>query len=128
MLPFTALLLAAAAPAAYCDNPETPAQEQACAEAAFDRIEGDLNAQWQRTADTMKARDREYQRDGEEGWFPVLLAAQRAWIDYREAHCLSAAPRLRPRPDDHAIQMIICRNSMGLIRIEQLKELEEGMG
>ncbi|OYX66088.1 MAG: hypothetical protein B7Y88_05975 [Sphingomonadales bacterium 32-64-17] len=61
--------------------------------AARDYAEADkaLNAQWSRTADVMRERDRQLDRDYDDrpGYFETLLAAQRAWLTYRDKHCAS---------------------------------------
>jgi len=63
-----------------------------CAHRDFLIADAKLNAQWKKTRAKMKALDAdfaEYQPDGDgrPGWFQSLLAAQRAWLTYRDAHC-----------------------------------------
>ncbi len=48
-----------------------------------------LNVQWTKTAATMKARDENFESvyDKRPGYFTTMLKAQRAWLEYRDAHC-----------------------------------------
>ena len=85
-----AMLLLQGAPALDCDKAMTQADMNVCAATAFLDSDAALNAQWKKTAAEMKLRDdSEYANDGREGYFSTLLAAQRAWIAYRDAHCTS---------------------------------------
>lgn len=70
---------ASAQPKGGCaDMSNLPQQEMnLCARALYDVADGDLNAVW---AD-LRARD------GEGHDWALILAAQRAWLPFRDAHC-----------------------------------------
>ena len=85
-----AMLLLQGAQALDCDNAMTQADMNRCAGLEYREADAALNAQWEETAAEMKLRDdSEYASDGRLGYFPALLAAQRAWLAYRDAHCIS---------------------------------------
>ena len=62
-----------------------------CAEQEFLAADAQLNAQWSLTAAAMRRADRasEPHTDGRPGYFDQLLAGQRAWLAFRDAHCTS---------------------------------------
>ncbi|MCB2088927.1 MAG: DUF1311 domain-containing protein [Sphingomonadaceae bacterium] len=63
-----------------------------CAHQDYLAADKELNAQWSVTAAEMKRRDAdsgEFMGDRKPEHFQTLLAAQRAWITYRDAHCAS---------------------------------------
>jgi uncharacterized protein YecT (DUF1311 family) len=95
-----ASLLLAAAPADEpdCSNGDLPQQVlNICAAREAEAADAAMNAQWKLTVETMKARDREIDRtyDKQPGYFETLLAAQRAWLTYRDKQCLVASFEMR---------------------------------
>ncbi|MDZ4308695.1 lysozyme inhibitor LprI family protein [Allopontixanthobacter sp.] len=91
MIALLPLLLLAGEPETDCDNPIMQAEMNFCAYQDSEAADAELNAQWQLTAATMKLRDEnlDLTHDNREGFFDTLLKAQRAWIAYRDAHCMS---------------------------------------
>ncbi len=92
MIALLPLLLLAGEPETDCDDPITQAEMNYCARQDFEAADAELNVQWPITAATMKLRDQSFDyytiKKGE-GFFETLLEAQRAWIAYRDAHCMS---------------------------------------
>ena len=90
-------LLVAAAPVSEvdpplnCDNPRYQIEMTMCAGKEYEAADVALNAQWKRTAAAMKERDKGIDRkhDSQPTHHATLLAAQRAWLTYRDQHCLS---------------------------------------
>ena len=82
---------AAAAPADRCADPVTQRDMNQCAAQDYAEADAALNAQWTITADITRERDRQLDReyDDRPGYFETLLAAQRAWLTYRDEHCAS---------------------------------------
>ncbi|MED5205071.1 MAG: lysozyme inhibitor LprI family protein [Pseudomonadota bacterium] len=70
-----------------CADPYTQMAMNRCAVLEFQESDAELNAQWKLTAAEMKRRDADRIDDGRPGYFETLLAAQRAWIAYRDTHC-----------------------------------------
>jgi uncharacterized protein YecT (DUF1311 family) len=93
MMLMSLMLLAAAAqePAVDCENPQYQVEMNFCAGRDFDAADAELNAQWKVTVAALKARDKTIDRsyDSQPTHYDTLLAAQRAWLTYRDQHCLS---------------------------------------
>lgn len=93
MMLMSLMLLAAAAqePEVDCDNPQYQVEMNFCAGRDFDAADAELNAQWKLTVAALKARDKDIDRsyDSQPTHYDTLLAAQRAWLTYRDQHCLS---------------------------------------
>jgi uncharacterized protein YecT (DUF1311 family) len=98
----------------------------ACAAQAFRAADAQLNAiwpvmrQWAKDTDTSVG---EWQPEHAVAW-DNLLKAQRAWIDYRDAHCrtesmMAAGGTLQP------LLSATCRTTLTKERIRQLKSLLE---
>ena len=94
MMILTALLLQASAQAAEpqvdCDNAMTQTEMNICSWQSYQRADAELNAAWSRASEHAKEMDRnaaEY--DGDTSAHSRLLAAQRAWLEFRDAHCLA---------------------------------------
>ncbi len=76
-----------------CDSPVQQQEMNWCAHREFLAIDDELNHQWAETSALMKARDEAWDVgnrpdwDERQGYFDTLLAAQRAWLAFRDAHC-----------------------------------------
>jgi uncharacterized protein YecT (DUF1311 family) len=122
------LLLLASAPASVdedCgDLPQQPMNR--CLYRAFQQADAELNAQWKLVAEAMKARDADLDRtfDKQPGHFETLLAAQRAWLTYREKQCLTESFAMR---GGSGAPMILngCMERVTRERTGQLKSLIE---
>jgi len=97
-----------------------------CAAQDFVVADQRLNAQWSLTAAHMRQRDAEtrpyYPDDGRPGYFDQLLAAQRAWLAFRDAHCASEGYWARGGSME---PMLVsgCKAALTNARTEQLREL-----
>lgn len=123
---FLAMAAAAQEPEVDCDNAMAQFELNACAYKDYERADAAMNAQWKVTAARMKERDRELDRstDNRPGFFDTLLAAQRAWLTYRDQHCASEGYAMR---GGSAEPMVIsgCQTQLTEARIAQLKSLIE---
>lgn len=122
------LLLAAAAqdPDVDCENPQYQVEMNLCAGKDYDAADAALNAQYKQTVAALKARDKDIDRsyDSQPTHYDTLLAAQRAWITYRDQHCLSESFAARGgsmAPMLHSG----CMARLTKERTEQLKALVE---
>ena len=128
MILSTLLALAAAAqePEVDCDNAMAQFELNACAYKEYERADAAMNAQWKVTAARMKESDADFDRsqDNRPGYFDTLLAAQRAWLTYRDQHCASEGYTMR---GGSAEPMMIsgCQTQLTEARTKQLKELIE---
>ena len=127
-----ALLLLAAAPAEAeetCANPQTQLMMNTCSYQDFERADAAMNAQWRLTMAAMKRYDQTLDRkyDRQPGYAETLLAAQRAWLTYRDQHCLSES--FYARGGSMAPMLVSgCKASLTDARTKQLKELAETDG
>lgn len=122
-----ALILAqiGAGPLSDCANPITQQDMNFCAAQDFHTADAELNVQWRITAAAMHRRDEEaadLPDDGRPGYFQQLLAAQRAWLAYRDAHCDSEGYAAR---GGSAEPMIVsgCRAALTRERTALLRDL-----
>jgi uncharacterized protein YecT (DUF1311 family) len=87
------LLLVATAddPSIDCDNQRYQVEMNYCAGKDYEVADVALNAQWKRTVAAMRERDKNIDRryDTQPAHYDALLAAQRAWLTYRDQHCLN---------------------------------------
>jgi len=124
----TLLVLAFAVqePEIDCDNAGTQFELNACAYKDYERADKAMNAQWKITAARMKQADADFDRaqDDRPGYFDTLLAAQRAWLDYRDKHCASEGYSMR---GGSAEPMVVsgCQAQLTDARTQQLKALIE---
>ena len=97
-----------------------------CAHADFLAADADLNAQWKRTAAQMRRLDDEFApyHDERPGYFDSFLASQRAWLAYRDAHCVNEGYWARGGSME---PMLVsgCLAALTNQRSEQLRQLAE---
>jgi len=124
---FASLLLLsaiAADPEVDCDNAMAQPDLNACAYQEYERADAALNAQWKITAAKLKEQDKGFDRtyDKRPGFFDTELAAQRAWLTYRDQHCASEGYSMR---GGSAESMVIsgCRMQLTEARTKELKGL-----
>lgn len=123
-----ALLLLAAAPAEPmdCANAGTQLELNLCARGDFEAADAELNAQWKLTTAYMRERDKDYTpgQDSYPSYFETLLAGQRAWLTYRDRHCLSESFEAR---GGSMQPMLIsgCMTELTRARTAQLRALAE---
>jgi uncharacterized protein YecT (DUF1311 family) len=81
----------AADPEIDCDNQRYQVEMNYCAGKDYEVADVALNAQWKLTVATMRERDKTIDRryDTQPTHYDALLAAQRAWLTYRDQHCLN---------------------------------------
>jgi len=124
---FASLLMLSAMtaePELDCDNAMAQPDLNACAYLEYERTDAALNAQWKITAAKLKEQDKGFDRtyDKRPGFFDTELAAQRAWLTYRDQHCASEGYSMR---GGSAESMVIsgCRAQLTEARTKQLKDL-----
>ena len=124
------LFLAAGAPVDMpdwnCDNPVAQQEMNWCAAQEFNKVDAALNQQWKLTATAMKAQDAEwdFSQDRRPGHFDTLLAAQRAWLTYRDNHCASEGYWARGGSMEPLL-VSTCKTTLTERRTEQLRSLIE---
>ena len=121
-----ALLLMAAGPALNCKDPQAQLEMNMCAYYEFERADAAMNAQWRTVAAAMREADRSVDRksDNQPLHYDTLLAAQRAWLTYRDQHCMVASFEAR----GGSMQPMLvsgCKSELTRERTRQLKQLVE---
>jgi uncharacterized protein YecT (DUF1311 family) len=121
------LLAAAAEPALDCArNDLSQLDMNMCAYRDFERADAAMNAQWRATMAKMKQDDGTIDRkyDRQPGYADTLLAAQRAWLTYRDQHCLGES--FYARGGSMAPMLVSgCKATLTEARTKQLRELAE---
>lgn len=117
-----AMLLVATAPQVDCDGGKSQGEMNQCALEDFQAVDATLNAEWKRAVARVKARDRESGDQPSE--YDTLLAAQRAWLTYRDRHCQGEGFGMRRSAAEPRI-VDSCKRKLTEARIDQLKALGE---
>ena len=119
----SALVLLAAA-ALNCANPVTQVDMTMCAAEDFRQADAVMNRQWVLTMKEMKDYDKSIDRSTDKRplYSAQLLAAQRAWIAFRDAHCATEGMKMRGGSGE---PMLVgsCKASLTEARTKQLKDL-----
>jgi uncharacterized protein YecT (DUF1311 family) len=119
------MLAAQADPPLDCREPLTQLAMNICSYQDFQAADRALNAQWAVSERQARAIDRENPPPTPaEGRFRQLLTAQRAWIAFRDAHCLALADQYRGgsiRP----LMQNTCMTALTQSRTAQLREFSE---
>jgi uncharacterized protein YecT (DUF1311 family) len=125
-LGFCSLPAFAQEPKANCKNPQTQIEMNICSQRDFDAADKALNAQYQTTRKAMKTWDADAMSELK-GAEDALVKAQRAWVAYRDAQCISTGFQAHGGSME---PMLIsgCQADLTRKRSAELKELTEAMG
>ena len=123
---FLFALAAATTAQTKCDDMQTQSQMTYCAGLEYRRADAAMNRQWIKTVAAMKTLDREFTSnfDKRAGYFAALLEAQRTWLKYRDAHCISEGYQMRGGSGEPML-VNLCLASLTEDRTKQLHQLEE---
>jgi uncharacterized protein YecT (DUF1311 family) len=110
-----------------CDTWLSQNEMNGCTRLEFERADAEMNAQWKKAVAKSKAWDREPEHtpDGRPGYFETLLAAQRAWLVYRDQHCMREGYIMRGGSAEPYVYNT-CRSRLTKARTAELKVLAEG--
>jgi uncharacterized protein YecT (DUF1311 family) len=125
---YFAMVLAAAEPVLDCNNQVTQVDMNQCAYIAYQRSDIELNRQWKLAMIAAQASDREIddvKRGGRKGFVESLKAAQRAWLVYRDNHCVLNSYNAIGGSMEPMLQRF-CLKNLTEARTAQLKEIAEG--
>jgi len=124
----TALALLASAqtaePQVDCDNAMTQMAMNICAGRDYQKADRELNAVWKKAAARAKETDESV---GGGTQHRELLAAQRAWLTFRDAHCSFEANQYRGGSIMPLIRST-CLTALTEARTKQLREYLEFPG
>ena len=127
MILITALaLVAAAEEEPNCENPRWQPEMTACAYIEYEKADAAMNAAWKPLLAIMKDRDKDFERNGDDrpGYAAALLDGQRAWLKFRDAHCVSEGYFVR-RGSMEPMVVGGCLEAVTKARTKQLQELLE---
>ena len=111
-----------------CAEPMTQQAMNYCASVELSEADDALNAQWRATAARMRQLDEATTyEDDRPGYFDQLLAAQRAWLAYRDAHCASEGYHARGGSLEPLL-VATCKTGLTKARTQQLRDLAEYPG
>ncbi len=111
------------AQAANCSDPQTTWEMKICAQAAYEAADGDLNSDYKMARNYMRALDKNLPANLK-GAEKALLKAQRIWIKYRDAACLSKGFTVRGGTLE-GLLVTSCLERMTRERIERLRIMFE---
>jgi uncharacterized protein YecT (DUF1311 family) len=90
------ILIAAVALEAFqaepnCREPRWQPEMNECAFLEYQAADKAMNLQWKPLLAKMKERDKDFDAGADTGpsYLDALLASQRAWLKFRDAHCVS---------------------------------------
>ncbi len=119
------LVLAQSEPQVDCTAPQTQADMTICASRDYDAADKALNTEYQSVRKILAERDSSASDDADKGAAKALLAAQRAWIAYRDANCEAVGYQARGGTLEPML-VASCLADMSRKRAEELKSLAEG--
>ena len=119
------LLLLLAQQGVDCAEPMTQRDMNYCAGVEWEEADEALNVQWNQTAARMRQLDDVTREDDDRpGYFAQLLAAQRAWLSFRDNHCASEGYNARGGSLEPLL-IATCKTGLTRTRTDQLRALNE---
>lgn len=107
-----------------CKAPETQADMTFCAGKDYDEADSQLNAEYQKVRKQLAARDKSADESGK-GASEALVAAQRAWVAFRDANCDAFGFQARGGTMEPML-VSSCLADMSRKRADELRQLAEG--
>jgi len=123
---FLAPVMAVADDKVDCSDPQVQMEMNYCAEQDYKAADAVLNTAYKKAMASMKETD-SYLSDDMKGAADALLAAQRAWIPYRDKACASAGYIVRGGSMEPMI-IYQCMARITKERTAELNDLAQGMG
>ena len=114
------------APEVDCDNAMTQRDMNMCAAKDYQEADQALNLQWTETRKVVAERDAQLD-PADRGGAKALLAAQRAWISYRDGQC-EASGYSAYGGSMQPMLISSCRATMTRARTQELRSLAESFG
>ena len=127
MILIAALALAAAVEEEpNCKDPRWQSEMNECAYIEYEKADAAMNAEWKPLLAIMKDRDKDFERIGDDrpGYVAALLDGQRAWLKFRDAHCVSEGYFARGGSMEPLV-INGCLEAVTKARTKQLQELLE---
>lgn len=109
-----------------CKDPQTQTDMTQCAGLAAQKADAALNAQYKKTKASQTAFDAD-SADDMKGAVKALVAAQRAWIAFRDAQCVLEGFQAHGGTMEPML-VEMCTERLTLERTKELKAIEDGLG
>ena len=125
MILIAAVALMAVQAEPNCQDPKSQPEMNHCSHLAYEAADAAMNIQWKPLAAKMQERDKDFGvADKRLSYLDALLASQRAWLKFRDAHCVSEGYFARGGSME---PMVVsgCLEQITLARTKQLHELLE---
>ena len=118
---------AAATPQPNCENQKFGFEMASCSYRAFKTADAEMNKQWQTVLEAMRKLDKHIdpKTDRTPHYADTLLAAQRAWLIFRDQHCLLVSFDARGGNSTQLMLLNQCKEELTKARTKQLKSLVE---
>ena len=118
------VLVLAGAALADCSQANTTIEINDCLGASERRAEVVLTAAYAQAISSARKSDSQLDgtRDQRIGYRDALIRAERAWLTYRDAHCVTIAYTMRGGSGERTAAAA-CRLELTELRIKQLREL-----
>jgi uncharacterized protein YecT (DUF1311 family) len=113
-----------------CREPITQMAINRCAAEAYRRADLEMNRLWKLAVADAKQSDKDRRpisSDTRPSYFSALLEGQRAWLKYRDAHCVSEGYSARGGSMEPML-VATCKERLTKERTTQLYELINGLG
>jgi uncharacterized protein YecT (DUF1311 family) len=111
---------------ADCDDPQTQAEMNGCANIRLQAADAELNREW----GSLRTRLTTAEDDlGYEGWFDTALEGQRGWLAYRDGQC--ATEGYEARGGSMEMMMVVyCKTRLTQARVRELRNMGDfgGLG
>ncbi len=107
-----------------CAEPVTQRDMTACADIEYDKADKDLNAAYKQLRTKMSDWDKSADEESK-GAVDALVAAQRAWVAFRDANCEVAGFQARGGTMESML-ISSCLADMSTKRAAELRELSDG--
>lgn len=107
-----------------CAEPVTQRDMNACADIEYQKADKDLNAAYRQLRNKMSEWDKTADETSR-GALDALVAAQRAWVAFRDANCEVAGFQARGGTMEPML-VSSCLADMSTKRAEELRELSDG--
>lgn len=107
-----------------CAEPVTQRDLNACADIEYDKADKDLNAAYKQLRTKMSDWDKSADEESK-GAVDALVAAQRAWVSFRDANCEVAGFQARGGTMESML-ISSCLADMSTKRAAELRELSDG--
>jgi len=126
MIPLLLMLAGQATdPPLNCKDPETQYAMNMCAGRDFERTDAAMNRQWAKTKAAMAARDirlKGIKPDRDPSYVDALVAAQRAWLTFRDTQCRLEGYSMRGG-SAQSLEISGCKTRLTIDRTQQLAKL-----